>query len=92
MEKIQIAREIFLKSLNTMKKILDLVEFKFDKRTKEFRYFRQEIMNNTYENLYKLFKTLKDNKILENCPCGAKLRQGYKVCIDCGGSGFRNKT
>ena len=89
MKEIQISREIFLKSMDTMKKTLDLIEFKFDKRTKEFKYFKSQIMNSTYDNLRKLFKFLEDNKIIEKCPHNHNLRQGFKNC-SCGGSGYIN--
>ena len=86
---MQIAREIYQKALDTMKKTLDLIEFKFDKRTKEFKYFKSQLMDTTYENLRKLFKTLADAKIIEKCPCGTNVRKGFKRC-DCGGSGYIN--
>ena len=86
---IQIAGEIYLKSMNTMKRILDLVEFKFDKRTKEYGYFKSQIMDYTYENLKKLFKHMEDNKVLKKCPNGCNLRQGFKRCL-CKGCGYIN--
>ena len=89
MKELQIAREIYLKAMETMKKTLDLIEFKFDKRTKEFKYFKSQIMENTYENLRKLFKYFEDNKMIEKCPKNHNLRQGWKNC-DCGGSGYIN--
>ena len=89
MKELQIAREIYLKAMETMKKTLDLIEFKFDCRTKEFKYFKSEIMENTYNNLRKLFKYLEDAKIIEKCPKSHNLRQGYKPC-SCGGSGYIN--
>lgn len=89
MKEIQLASAIFLKALDTMKKSLDLAEYGMDKRTKQFKYFKSEIMSKTYENLTKLFKYLEDNKILEKCPKSHNLRQGWKNC-DCGGSGYIN--
>ncbi len=89
MKKIQISKEIYLKTLDTMKKTLDLIEFKFDKKSVDFKYFKSQIMENTYENLRKLFKYLEDNKIIEKCSSNHNLRQGWKNC-DCGGSGFVN--
>ena len=67
---LQIAREIYLKQLDTMKKVLDLIAFKMDKRTNDFKYARSQVMNYTYENLKKLFKHLIDEKIIEKCECG----------------------
>ena len=87
---LQIAREIYLKQLDTMKKVLDLVEYGMDMRTNKFKFAKSQIMNYTYENLRKLFKTMEDNKIVEKCECGANLRKGYTSCKYCGGSGFKN--
>ena len=89
--KIQIARTIFLSNLTIMKKILDLVAFKVDKKSEDYKYYKKEIMSYTYIGLKKLFKQLEEAKIIEPCPCNAKLHQGFKDCEDCGGSGFRNK-
>ena len=87
--KTQIAREIYLKTIYVMKKTLDLIEFKFDKRTKEFKYFKSQLMDNTYEGLQKLFKTLSDAKFIQKCSCGTNIRKGFRNC-DCGGSGYIN--
>ena len=87
--KIQIARAIYLGQLAIMKKILDLAEFKFDKRTKEYKYFKSQIMDATYEGLKKLFKKFEEEKIIEKSSCGTNVRKGYRKCL-CGGSGFIN--
>ena len=87
--KVQLSAEIYMKTLDTMKKILDLGEALFDMRTKQFKFFKSQVMNNTYENLRKLFKYLEDNKILKKCPNKHNLRQGYRNCI-CKGSGYIN--
>lgn len=87
--KNQIARAIFLKTLDTMKKILDLASFGFDCRTKQFKYFRSQVMEVTYTNLKKLFKELEETKLIVKCPQNCRLRQGYKKCL-CGGSGWVN--
>jgi len=86
---MQIAKEIFLKSLNIMKKTLDLGEVLFDMRTKQFKYFRAQVMEITYTDLKKLFKYFSDEKILKKCPEKCNLRKGYSKCL-CGGSGFIN--
>ncbi len=75
--------------MSTMKKTLDLVAYRIDKRTSHYKFAKSQIMNYTYENLRKLFKTLEDSKIIKKCDCGTTLRKGYKQCI-CGGSGFIN--
>jgi len=89
MQKIQLAREIYLKNLDIMKKTLDLLSFKFDCRTKEFKYFKSQVMDFTYNNLKKLFKHLESNKIIKKCSCGTNVRRGYSSC-KCGGSGYIN--
>ena len=89
MKELQIAREIYLSAMDTMKKTLDLIEFKFDCRTKEFKYFKSSIMENTYDNLRKVFRFFEDNKKIQKCPKKHNLRQGYKAC-PCGGSGYIN--
>ena len=91
MEKIQVARLIFLNSLSTMKKLLDLMAFKLDKRTADYKYIKSQIMDFTYNNLLKLFKSLTDENIITKCECGHSLRKGYSSCPKCSGSGFRNK-
>ncbi len=89
MSKLQISREIFLNSLDTMKKILDLIAFKTDEKSKEYKYYKKEIMNHTYKNLKKIFKTLSENKFIKKCTNKCNLRKGYSKC-SCGGSGFIN--
>jgi len=90
MNNIQISAIIYLKAMNSMKKILDLVAFKMDRRTKDFSYAKEEIMNYVYNNLRDAFKELEKADIIEKCPCGANLRQGYQKC-ECRGSGYINK-
>lgn len=87
---IQPPAEIYLKTMNTMKRILDLGGFRLDKRTKEFKYFKEEVMNYTYENLKKLFQQMEENGLIQKCECNTNLRKGYKNCI-CKGSGYTNK-
>ena len=87
---IQLAATIYLKAMKTMKSILDLGGFRLDKRTKEFTYFKEEVMNHTYNNLNKVFQELEKDNIVEKCPCGTNIRKGYKNCL-CKGSGFINK-
>ena len=87
--KIQIAAQIYLKSMDTMKKILDLVGFRLDKKSKEFTYAKESIMDYTYNNLNKLFKDLEKAGLIKKCSCSTNIRKGYKTC-DCKGSGWVN--
>lgn len=89
--KIQIPKLVFLASLSIMKKILDLISFKVDKKSSDYKYYKQEIMNYFYNGLKKLFKQLSDEKAIIKCDCKHSLRKGYSNCTFCGGSGFKNK-
>ena len=88
---LQISAIIYLKAMNAMKKTLDLIAFKMDGRTNDFKYAKEEIMNYFYNNLKDMFKELEKADIIEKCPCGTTLRHGYKKC-DCRGSGYINKN
>jgi len=89
--KLQIAKVIFLTSLSIMKKSLDLIAFKVDKKSTDYKYYKKEIMNFTYNGLKKLFSQLSEDKIIMPCQCKARIRKGYSDCSKCGGSGFKNK-
>jgi len=89
--KIQLAKIIFLSSLSMMKKILDLIAFKVDIKSADYKYYKKEIMNYVYTGLKKLFDQLSDEKIIIKCECKSKIRQGYKPCSLCNGAGFKNK-
>lgn len=88
---LKIAKLIFEMSRTVMKKILDLGQYKLGKKSEDFLYYKQQVMESTYINLKKLFKQMEENKIIEKCSCGANLRKGYKSCDLCGGSGYKNK-
>ena len=87
--KIQIARSIYLGQLTTMKKLLDLMAFKMDRRTKDFEYTKSQIMDYFYNGIAKLFKKMEEEKIIKKCSCKHSLRKGYSTC-SCGGSGWIN--
>ena len=87
--KTQIAKSIFLANLAIMKKVLDLIAFKVDKNSEDYKYYKKEIMDSFYTKLKKLFSTLETEKVIKKCSCGTNLRKGYRSC-DCGGSGWIN--
>lgn len=89
---LQIAKIIFHTCLAIMKKILDLIAFKYDKKSDDYKYFKKQIMDYFYNGLKDLFKVLSEQKMIEKCHCKANLRQGYKPCEKCGGSGYKNRT
>jgi len=85
-----IAKKVFWSQLSIMKKILDLLEFKFGKENEEFIYLRKEVMDKTYNGLKKIFRELETNKQIKKCSCNANLRHGYSDCEFCGGSGYKD--
>lgn len=87
--KIHIAKEIYLSSLSTTKKILDILQLKFGKDSDEFKYLKKQLFDYTYNNLKKLFTKLEEEKIIKRCPKNCSLRQGYTSC-ECTGSGYIN--
>lgn len=89
MKNKQIARNIYLSTLDTAKKVLDLLGFKLDKRTKDFSYARSQVFDYFYNNLKKLFIQLEKDGLIQKSKCGHSVRGGYKAC-SCGGSGFVN--
>lgn len=89
--KIQIAKIIFHTALSVMKKVLDLIAFKYQKNSDDYKFFKKQIMDYFYGGLKELFVRLEDDKILDRCHCKANLRNGYKPCEKCGGSGYKNK-
>jgi len=88
--KLQIAKIIFHSALAIMKKILNLVAFKVGRNSEDYKFYKKEIMDYFYNGLKDLFKDLCEKKLIERCHCKANLRNGYKPCEKCGGSGFKN--
>lgn len=87
---MNIAKEIFLNNLTQMKEILGIGEFKFGKDSDEYKYFKKQVMNASYNNLTNLFNTLKNENVIERCKCNSNLRRGYTDCETCNGAGFKN--
>ena len=76
--KIQISRSIYLEQLSVMKKLLDLMAFKMDRRTKDYEYIKSQIMDYFYNGLKKLFIKLEQEQIIKKCSCGTNPRKGYR--------------
>ena len=87
--KQQIPRLIFLTELSVLKNILSLLEFKHGKTSDEYLYLKKKIMDEFYNSLKKLFKTLETEKLIQKCENNCSLRKGYSDC-KCGGSGYIN--
>ena len=87
MSKLSLTKEFFLLNLAIMKETLDLISLKFDKKSDNYRIFKKEIMNTTYNNLRSFYKRLVKENRARLCSNKCDLRQGYSKC-PCGGSGF----
>lgn len=88
----QIARIIFHRMLSTMKFALDLEEQKYLERGRQddrYKFFKKQLMSQTYDNLRALFKDLADLNILEPTDYPEDVKDGYKPTPS-GGSGFVN--
>ena len=88
----QLARIIYHRMLSTMKFTLDLEEQKYlDKGRQDGRYkfFKKQLMSQTYDNLRSLFKDLAALKLLEPTDYLEDVKDGYKP-TDSGGSGYVN--
>jgi hypothetical protein len=87
--KIQLASMIYLSNLNTVKKILDLIEYREGKESEKFVYLKKQLFDYLYLDVKKLFIKLEQEKIIKKCPKGCSMRQGYTSCL-CNGSGYVN--
>lgn len=88
---MQIAKVVFLQSLDTMKKILDLGEYRMDKNSNAFKFFKRQVMKYTYNNLIVLFEQLKNERIIIKCKCNSNLKLGFNNnCKICNGAGYVN--
>lgn len=90
---VNLSKSIFLMQLDIMKSVLKLMEFRFGGREGEpYKYVKEQIMNFFYEGLKKFFQNGIKNGTFERCSCQSNLRQGFKKCEFCGGSGFCDKV
>jgi hypothetical protein len=88
-----IAKKIFELNLGIMKNILKLMEFKFGGRdSDQFRFVKEQIMNNFYDGMKKFFQNGTDEGIFERCSCGASMRHGWTSCEFCSGSGWKDTS
>ena len=86
----QLPKSVYLRLMASMKEILNLGEIKFgDRRSEQYKYFKKVVMNQFYEGMTDIFSTWERAGIVEKCPCGTSIRNGYKPCEDCHGASFR---
>ena len=87
---IKLANVIYTSHLDTIKKILDLLEYKMGKENPDFIYLKKQLFDYFYNNIKKIFIKLEQEKLIKRCPKGCSLRQGYTQCEHCNGSGYTN--
>ena len=88
----QLARIIYHRMLSTMKFTLDLEEQKYLERGRQderYKFFKKQLMSQTYDNLRALFKDLEALKMLESTDYAEDVKDGYKPTPS-GGSGYMN--
>jgi hypothetical protein len=75
-----------------MKFTLDLEEQKYldkGRQDERYKFFKKQLMSETYDNLRSLFKDLEDLKMLEPTDYPEDVKDGYKPTSS-GGSGYTN--
>lgn len=87
----QFAKLVYLRQMAAMKGVLDLGEFKIGSRDSgDFRYFKKVVMDQFYDAMSDVFASMEAAGLLRKCPCGTRIRQGYKDCPLCSGAGHCN--
>ena len=91
MSQVQISKMIFERQLTIMKEILRMGEFKFGKKSEEYKFFKEKVMDAVYVGTRVLFKDLEKEGVVETCSCKGTLRDGYQDCRFCSGCGYKIK-
>lgn len=87
----QLAKAIYLRNMSGMKEILKMGEFRIGKRdSSEYKFFKKVVMDEYYNAMLEIFTKLEEKGLFMKCPCGTTIRQGYKTCDKCSGSGHCN--
>ena len=77
-----------------MKFTLDLEEQKYPERGRNddrYKFFKKQLMSQTYANLRELFTELTDHKLIELTDYEEDVKDGYKA-TESGGSGYINSV
>ncbi len=88
----QLARMIYHRMLSTMKFTLDLEVQKYLEKGRQddrYKFFKKQLMSQTYDNLRALFKDLEALKMLKSTDYPEDVKDGYKSTPS-GGSGYIN--
>ncbi len=89
---MQLARTIYHRMLSTMKFTLDLEEQKYLEKGRHddrYKFFKKQLMSQTYDNLRSLFKDLEAMQLLESTSYPEDVKDGYRPTSS-GGSGYTN--
>jgi hypothetical protein len=87
----QLAKAIYLRHMSAMKAILNLGEMKFGGRdSSAYKLYKKFVMDEFYVAMTDCFSALEQSGVLQKCPCGTTIRNGYKTCPKCSGSGWCN--
>ena len=88
----QLARMIYHKLMSNMKFTLDLEEYSYKdngRNDPRYKFFKKQLMSNTYDTLRQLFEDIEDLGILSQTEYDEDVKDGYKE-NDSGGSGYLN--
>lgn len=94
--KPQIAAELFIKMLGSMKNLLTMGEFKYSdkggRNSEGYKFFKKNVMDEFYKSMQDFFKGMEHCGLFVKCTCGASIekRNGWKECEFCHGSGYKN--
>lgn len=87
----QLAKAIYLRHMAAMKELLNLGEIKFgDRASSAYKLYKKVVMDEFYNAMSDVFDALDAAGLLQKCPCGTTIRQGYRPCDKCNGSGRCN--
>lgn len=89
----QLAKATYLRHMSAMKEILDLGLIKFgDKNSEQYKYFKRVVMDSFYNAMSDVFQAYEREGLVRPCDCGTGIRNGYKPCPKCNGSGHCNSV
>ena len=90
----QLARLIYHKWMSNMKFTLDLEEYSYKdtgRNDPRYKFFKKQLMSNTYDKLRELFEELEDLGLLQETPYDEDVKEGYRDNSS-GGSGYLNSA
>lgn len=88
----ELARIIYHRAMSNMKFTLDLEEYSYKDLGRDdprFKFFKKQLMGNTYQMLRDLFEDLVDVGIIEQTEWDEDVKGGYQETLS-GGSGYQN--